>query len=61
MPLSRRQFITACAAAAAPIIAATASVKADEQAKTPPEREHKSGRLGIVIHSYGIRRGAERV
>ncbi|MEX2142496.1 MAG: sugar phosphate isomerase/epimerase family protein [Pirellulales bacterium] len=56
MSISRRQFMKKCAAAAAPIIAESASAMADEPTKTA-ERDHQTGRLGIVIHSYGIRRG----
>ena len=54
MPVSRRQFMTACAAG--PIVAGFASASADEPAKSATGAASKSGRLGIVIHSYGIRR-----
>ncbi len=58
MPISRREFVER--AAVAPVLSlAAAAAHADEPAKasstaqTPPNH----GRLGIVIHSYGIRRG----
>src|SRR5262245_50722845 len=54
--LSRRQFITACAAVV-PITSLVASAVVAQQAAKPDGEQaaDKRGALGIVIHSYGIR------
>jgi sugar phosphate isomerase/epimerase len=55
MSISRRQFVKTCVAAM-PMIASTRSATADEPATSGKEAATSVGRLGIVIHSYGIRR-----
>jgi sugar phosphate isomerase/epimerase len=55
MAISRRQFMTTCAVA--PIVGGLASATADEPAERATGASVETGRLGIVIHSYGIRRG----
>jgi 3-oxoisoapionate decarboxylase len=56
MPLSRRRFL-AQTAAAFPMAAVGAGLTtADEPANSATGAAGNNGRLGIVIHSYGIRR-----
>jgi sugar phosphate isomerase/epimerase len=52
---SRRQFLTQCVAAPIALLAAP-SLGAQDQATKQNDSTAKLGRLGIVIHSYGIRR-----
>jgi 3-oxoisoapionate decarboxylase len=54
---SRREFIRASLSVAAVSPLGVSQGRADEPAASATGATDKSGRLGIVIHSYGIRRG----